>query len=116
MATLTIQSNDVNDIFLPDGVNLSLLSGVAACEQNILQKTQLRLGEDIFNTGNGVDYFGTMLTSTPNLDAARASLIAQIESCPDVLGVSSLTLSIADGVISYTAQVQTIYGPLPVSS
>jgi hypothetical protein len=126
MATQTLQTNSAHDLFLPDGRNLVLLSGAAACQQNVLQATLLRLTEDIYNQLNGVDYFGSIFTPQADYDAARASLSGQILNCPDVVSIESLVIDIVPQVnpnsgltensFTYTAQIMTIYGPLTVSS
>lgn len=116
MATTSLQVNGNNDLYLPDGRNLSVLSGVAACSQDIRLKTLMRLGEDIYNTANGVDYFGTIFTPQRDYDAARKSLSDAILSCPDVLNIDSLTIGVVGEVFSYTANVMTIYGPLTVTN
>jgi hypothetical protein len=126
MATKTLQANALNDLYLPDGANLVVLSGAPACQQNILQATLLRIKEDIYNQNNGVDWFGTVFTPQTNYDAARASLSTQILNCPDVLSIESLTITIVpmvnpvngltEDVFNYTAQIMTIYGPLTVSN
>ena len=86
----------------------------------------MRITEDIYNQNNGVDWLGTVFTPQVNYDAARASLSNQILSCPDVLSVESLTITVTptvnpvngltENVFNYTADIMTIYGPLPVSN
>lgn len=116
MATSTIQTNANNDLFLPDGQNLVILTGRAACQQNILQATLMRLAEDVFNQTSGVDYFGTVFTPQQSYDAARASLISNILACPDVISIDSLSITITDNTFIYTANVITAYGLITVSN
>jgi hypothetical protein len=114
MATQTFACNENNDLYLPDGRNLSLISGIVACEQNLTQKGQMRLGENQYNTSDGVDYFGTVFTPQPDYDAARASIAKNILECPDVLSIESLTITISGEDFSYVARVHTIYGPTTI--
>jgi hypothetical protein len=116
MATSTLQVNDKEDLFLPDGRNLSVLVGAAACMQNIRQKTKMRTTEDIYNVNNGVDYLGTVFTPQQSYDAARKSLSNAILSCPDVQSIESLTITITGNTFDYVADIMTLYGPLQVSS
>ncbi len=116
MATSTIQTNANNDIYLADGQNLVILSGEAACVQNILQATLMRLGEDGFNKAAGVDYFGAIFTPQPSYDAARKSIANAILGCPDVYGIDSLTITISGNTFNYVANVITAYGTLTVST
>lgn len=116
MASLTLQTDENNDLFLPDGRNLTLLTGAPACAQNILQKTLLRVTEDIYDQTNGVDYLGTVFAPQVDYDAARKSLIDAIMTVPDVVGIDSLTITINGNEFDYVAQVSTIYGQLTVAS
>lgn len=116
MATQTIECDQHNDLFLPDGRNLIMVTGVAACAQNIEQRVLMRLGENQFNMEDGVDYFGAIFTPLPNYDAARRSISTNILACPDVLSIESLTITIDGDVFSYIAEVHTIYGPVTVGS
>ncbi len=110
MATSTIQTNDFGDIYLPDGKNLGIISGIDACKQSIVEATRLRLGENQYDTTEGVDYLGTIFTPQQNFAAFRNSLINAILSSPDVISVEELALSQVNNVIKYDAQINTIYG------
>ena len=116
MATTTLQTNSANDLYLPDGKNLAVISGIPACAQNILQATLMRLGENIYGVLEGVDYFGTIFTPQPDYDAFRQSLADAILGCPDVISIESLTVAVVGNNFNYTALVNTIYGPIPVSN
>lgn len=116
MATSTLQTNSNNDLFLPDGRNLSVISGIPACAQSIGQATKMRLGEDIYNTLAGVDFFGTIFTPQPDYDAARQSITTAILNSPDVINIESLTIEIASDSFNYEARINSIYGPIPVRS
>ena len=116
MATATIQTNASNDLFLPDGRNLVVIAGAQACAQSIGQATKMRLSEDIYNTLAGVDYFGAVFTPQPDYDAARQSIATAILNCPDVINIESLSIEISANSFNYVAEINTIYGPIPVSS
>jgi len=116
MATATLKTDEWHDVYLPDGKNLLVESGAAACLQSIRQATLMRLGEDTYNTLKGVDYLGTVFTSQPDYDLARQSIADAILSCPDVIGIESLTTSVSGESFNYEALVNTTYGPIPVST
>jgi hypothetical protein len=116
MATATLQTNSANDLYLPDGQNLVVMTGEFACSQNILQATLMRLAEDVYDTLSGVDYLGAIFTPQPNHDDARQSLTNAILSCPDVTSIETLTISITGNTFNYVAQVNTIYGPITASN
>jgi hypothetical protein len=112
MATQTIQCDDNNDLYLPDGRNLVIITGSAACAQNLKQKSLMRLGEDQYNVNDGVDYFGTIFTPQPDYDAARQSISQNLLECPDVLSINSLTITPQGDQFGYEADVHTIYGSI----
>jgi hypothetical protein len=116
MAISTLQCNANEDLYLVDGRNLGVLTGVDALLQSVRQRCKMRLGENIHNTKEGVDYFGTIFSSPTNYDAARVSLSNAILSTPDVSSVESLTITVANNQFSYIANIQTVYGPLTVDS
>lgn len=110
MATRTIETNENNDLFLPDGRNLSIIEGASALSQNIRHAHLMRKGEDLYDVNNGVDYFGTVFSSPKNLDAARQSLSNAILKKNDVRGIELLDISLNGEVLDFTAQIITIYG------
>lgn len=116
MSTATIQTDKNNDMVLADGRNLVIITGAAACAQNVLHKTLMRVTEDIYDVLNGVDYFGTIFTAHRDIDAARKSLVDAIQSVPDVLSVETMTIEIRGDAFIYVAQILTIYGQLTVSN
>lgn len=116
MATATLQCNSNNDLFLPDGRNLVVLTDMEALKQNILQATLMRLGENIYNINEGVDYFGTVFTPQQNYDAARKSLIDTILAVPDVLNIESLEIQITGNTFNFQAYINSVYGQMVVSA
>jgi len=115
MATTTLKTNDLNDLYLVDGQNLAIISNVDAVLQDVRSATLMRLGEDIYNTSSGVDFFGTIFTPQQNYDAARESISNAILSSPDTISIERLDVTIASETFSYQAFINTVYGPIPVS-
>jgi hypothetical protein len=116
MATSTLACDENNDIYLPDGRNLLLLTGRDAVVQNVRAACLLRLGEDIYNQNNGIDFFGNIFTPQQNYDAARKDVTTAILNVPDVLSIDSLTITITQNTFDYVANIVTVYGPATVSS
>lgn len=114
MSTRTIQADEHNDIAMDDGRNVAFIEGSDACAQNLLEKTLMRLGENQYDTTDGVDYFGTIFTPQPSFDDARQSIIKNLLECPDVISIRSLTIAIEGDVFTFVAQIVTIYGPIKV--
>ncbi len=105
---------DTNDIAFTDGVNIAFIDGSDACAQNLRQKSLMRLGEDQYDTQDGIDYFGTVFTPQPNFDAARQSLVANLLRCPDVISIKQLDINVIADVFFYRAQIVTVYGPVNI--
>lgn len=126
MATTTLACNENNDLYLVDGQNLGFLTGQDACAQNLKQKTLMVLGENQYNTSDGVDYFGTVFTPQADYDLARESLENNILECPDVTGISSLTITtttvlnpnsgLNEEAFNFEADVSTVYDTVTISN
>lgn len=116
MALSTIELNSNNDLYCPDGKNLSIISGQSALVQDIRLACLLVLGEDIFNTTRGVDYFGTVFTAHKDVDAFRLSLVKAITAFADVISIQSLTITQESGNLNWTARILTVYGSTTVSN
>ena len=110
MATLTIEVNENNDIYLPDGRNLSIIAGVAALTQTIKQAHLMQKGEDLYDQSNGVDYLGTIFSSPRDEDGARQSIANAILKKSDVQSIEALDITFDGGVTDFTANIITIYG------
>ena len=116
MATSTIQTDENNDLFLPDGKNLNILTGEKALSQSLRHAGLMRTTEDIYDVANGVDYFGTIFTPVVDYDAARQSIAAAILKKPDVISIEDLDITISGDEFQYQAQVLTTYGVVKVSN
>lgn len=110
MALTTLQCDGNEDLFLPDGRNLIVISGQGAVEQGVRQRTKMRKAENTLNVNEGVDYLGAIFSPQPDFDKARKSLSDAILSCPDVVSIEQLTISISNNQFAYVADVVTIYG------
>lgn len=116
MSLTTLQTDDNNDFYIQDGQNLVFLQDDEALAQEVRLASLMRLGEDIFNTAAGVDYFGTIFTSHKDVDAFRVSLISAINQFDDVISINTLTITNSNGTLSFTAEIATVYGTTTVSS
>ncbi|ATW57893.1 putative structural protein [Pseudomonas phage tabernarius] len=116
MTTSTLQIDSNNDLYLPDGRNLVLLTGTEAVVQDVRCATLMRKGEDVYDVLSGVDYLGYIFTPQPSYDNARRSLISNIESSPDVLTVESLTMTVTENTLTYEAKIRTTYGQIAIGN
>ena len=107
MTTLTIQTNENDDIFIgPDG-NLSMSSGIDATAQQITEAVSTILNELRYEPERGIDYFNTVFVGSPNvLDFIRQAR-EEILLVPNIDGVTSFDVSQDLDVLNYTSIVQT---------
>ncbi|QDH49602.1 tail lysozyme [Pantoea phage Kyle] len=110
MASVTILTNENNDIFLPDGRNLSIIKGLPALTQNIRHAHLMRKGEDLYDQENGVDYLGTVFSSPRDEDGARQSIANAILKKEDVKSIETLQISFNGDVMDFAAEIVTVYG------
>ncbi len=126
MATTTIACDENNDMYLVDGRNLGFLTGKDACAQNLKQKSLMVFGENQYNVNDGVDYFGTVFTPQADYDLARESLENNLLECPDVTGISSLTITpttivnpnsgLDEQAFQFEADIATVYDTVTVTN
>lgn len=107
----TFAVNESNDIYVgPDG-NIVIATGLFAIEQACKTAVQAYLGEMIYSVNNGVPYFETVFSvGDPNLSQFEASLRRTILSVEGVTDITTLVITIEQSILSYQADIVTIYG------
>lgn len=116
MSSSTLQVNGNNDLYLPDGRNLTLLTNIDACVQDVRLNCLMRYTENIYDVNEGVKYFEYIFTPQQSYDDARRSLATAILANSDVININSLTMDISGNTLTFTAQILTIYGQATVSN
>jgi len=106
----SIALDDNFDIYLDVNGNLAMVTGVDACEQDCQSAAQAMLREMPLDYNNGVAYFDTVFRQI-NLNGFVSSARQQLLNVPGVTGIKSFTASISNGVLTYNAQIQTVYSP-----
>jgi hypothetical protein len=106
----TIALTSTFDMYIDVNGNIPLLTGVAACEQDCQSAVQTMLREMPLDYDNGVAYFDTIFRQV-NLNGWVASAREQLLNVPGVTKVPSLTASIFANVMTYNAQIMTVYSP-----
>ena len=110
--TQTFSVNEFNDIYIGEDGNLSLSFGLRAVEQACEQAAKTQLGEMIYQTNQGIPNFQTIWSGgNPNIAQFDAALRVAILAVNGVTGIQSLNISASNNTLSYTAQINTIYGP-----
>jgi copper chaperone CopZ len=106
----TIAVGNTFDIYLDNNGNLAILIRVSACEQDCQSAMQTMLREMPLDYTNGVPYFDTVFRQV-NLNGFVSAGRQQVLNVPGVTEVKSFTASIANNVLTYNAQIVTVYSP-----
>lgn len=108
--TQTIGTNSANDVYLgPDG-NIVLLSGIEAVAAACATASKLQLGEAVLQSGLGLPNFQTIWVGSPDYAIWESYLQTTLLGVLGVKQVNSITLSAKNNVLSYTAEIETIFG------
>jgi hypothetical protein len=112
-----LQLDTQNDPLFADGT--SLTNG-AAVAQAVLTRLRLFLGEWWENLNLGLPVFQQMLGQLGSQRGLRAMQLAIQQNItgftPYVTAVTNVEVGFINGQLSYTANVQTIYGPVTISN
>lgn len=82
------------------------------CEQAIRQQ----LGELNYDANKGIQYFDNIFTGNPNFQRFEAQSRTQLLNVGGVTGIDSFSFDFIDGVLSYNANISTIYGATTVAA
>lgn len=110
MSLTTFKVDENGDLFLVDGANLGLIFDEEAVAQDVGQATKMLLGENPYDTTQGVDYFGTVFSPQPDYDAFRVQLAREALTIPDTTGVLGVELSKEGNNLIFKMEVATVYG------
>lgn len=109
MRVIAADSN--NDLYIgPDG-SLATATGLEAVMQAAQQAAQTQLGEMMYAVDEGVPNFASVWNGAANIAQFEAYLRRTLLAVDHVTGVADLTISVAANKLSYTATIQTDYGP-----
>lgn len=111
----TFATNARNDIYLDANGNLAIAAGIIGCEQACQTASQAQLGEMVLAITSGVPNFQTVWNGSPNLSIFQAYLRNTLLSVKSVLSVISLSASVRDGTLFYTAQISSTFGLLELN-
>jgi hypothetical protein len=99
-----------NDIYLGSNGNLVILQGQPAVEAACQSASLLRLGEAILSTTTGIPFEQAVWIGTPNLAVYENYLRTAILNVDGVIAIQSLTVSVSQNKLSYTATIQSVFG------
>lgn len=99
--------------------NTATLHGAQAVAQAVLTNLRLFYGEWWENLSLGLPVFQQMLGQlgdTRTLETAKRLIQQTIESTPYVVAVTNILVEFKDGQLSFSADINTAFGPTTVSS
>lgn len=108
--TKTLAVNEKNDIYLGKDGNIVVATGEEAVSNACLTASQALLQEMIYSTNKGLPYFQSVFVGSPDYAIFRNSLISTLLAVDGVLNVQSLSLTVVEGVLNYSATILTRYG------
>jgi hypothetical protein len=105
----SFETNVNNDIFIRNG-QLAIATDLSAVLKTCQQVAKAQLGEMVLAQDRGVPNFETVWTSRANIVQFEAFLRRVILSVEGVTGIRSLETIAQGDVLSYVAEIETIYG------
>lgn len=109
--TIVLAVTAKNDIFIgPDG-SLATSVDLQAVLEAAQQAAQTQLGEMIYAVDGGIPNFAAVWNGAANVAQFEAALRRTLLAVENVTGVLDLTTDVRANALSYTATIQTIYGP-----
>lgn len=112
---LSIATDENNDIYLDEFGNIATVSDLDAVAQVCRNTILVNLGELQYNTAEGIPYFQTVFNDPPNIELFQNAVIEALQKVEGVSAVKSFEYSTDQGVLHYTAVIQTIYGELALN-
>jgi len=108
--TRTLAVDENNDLYLAADGNLAVVTGLTAVLQAAQQAAQTIKGEMVFDVEGGLPNFETVWSGRRSLPAWEARLRAVLLAVDGVLSITTLTVSVADNTLRYSATISTSYG------
>jgi hypothetical protein len=84
--------------------------------QNCEQAMRQQLGELNYDANKGVQYFDNIFTGNPNFQRFEAQARTQLLNVDGVTGIDGFSFDFIGGVLSYNADISTIYGSTTVAT
>jgi hypothetical protein len=109
--TRTIAVDDRNDIYIGADGNLAVVSDIEATMQIAQQAAQTQLGEMQYAIDQGLPNFETVWVGAKNISQFDAYLRRAIQAVEHVTGIRTLTITTVGNALSYSATIDTDFGP-----
>ena len=114
VSTLALSSPN-NDLVLNTSNGLTMLTGTEAVAAACNTACLTQLGECVLATGLGLPNFQALWVGTPDYQIWQSYLENTILNVLGVASVQGILLKQSNGVLSYQAVINTIYGNTTIS-
>ena len=111
----SILTNSANDLYVGPSGSVATSSGLLAVEAACATASQVQLAEAIYQDQLGQPTFESVWNGTPNLAMYEAALRQTLLGVPGVVNVTSINAEVNGNTLSYTAQIESVYGKLYLS-
>lgn len=112
---LSIATDENNDIYLDEFGNLAVVTGLDAVAQVCRNTVLTAYGELIYDVDVGIPYFETVFTDPPNIELFQNAVVEALQNVEGVTRVKGFEYAVNGGILSYTAEIQTIYGDMTIN-
>ena len=107
--TLAVDSN--NDLYIGTDGLLAIATALQATLQAAQQAAQTQLAEMEYAVDQGLPNFAVVWNGSPNISQFDAYLRRALLGVAHVTGIRDLSITRGDNKLSYTATIETDYGP-----
>lgn len=108
--SLSLATNERNDIFLGPTGSIALVDGPFAVAVAAQANAEARLGEMLYAADEGIPFFEVAFKGATGLQQFEAFVRQAIEQTDNVVEITSFEASRVDGVLTYKASILTTFG------
>lgn len=84
--------------------------------QNCEQAMRQQFGELNYDADKGIQYFDNIFTGNPNFQRFESQARSALNAVNGVNGITDFNFEFTDSVLSYNAEISTIYGVATVAN
>ena len=107
----TFAKNEKRDLYLDDRGNIAISSNLQACIEACENSVSTMLGEQIYQTNQGIPAFELIWNGVPNYKQAEIAIRTILETVENVIEVTEFNYTVAESnIFSYNATIKTTFG------
>lgn len=111
----TFSTNNKNDLYLGPDRNLVMSTAIEGVKNACANAAKTQLGEMLLFSKEGIPNFTAVWGGNPNILQFEFSLRKTLLSVTDVVEITSLSITINNGILNYEAVILTTYGSLTLN-